>query len=187
MKRAVLLALALLVLSAGAASGASRSPPDSLLSVTLSPGFSLPLGDCADYFANGYGASLGACYRMPFFPLLYAGVDVGYWHLPLRALTSLSTFAGGLSAGAWFDLLPRLSVRGFVLAGYSYSFLGDGLGKGGAPYVGGGVDLSWAFVPTLSASVGASYRSFVDLYSDVVVRIGISYNFVPPERHHNPW
>ncbi len=192
MRKVFSLALALLVLIAGAAcaAGAAKTPgtpkttsalrsqPDSLFSISLSPGVSIPVGDYANYFAGGYGVSLAACYRMPFLPLLYAGVDAGYWYLPLQALTSVSTFSGGARAGLWFDLAPRVGVSGFSMAGYSYSILNNGMGSGGAPYVGGGVDLTCAFVPSLRASLGVSYRYFWDLYSDVVVRVGLSCNFL---------
>lgn len=178
MKRIVALVLILLVSSFtfAFADGGPVSTPGPLLSFSLTPSFSIPLGDYATYFGYGGGATLCADYRMPFLPLLYAGAGLGYSYFSLQKFSSLSTLTGGCDAGVWYDIIPSLSVRAFALGGYSYSFLNNGLGSGGTPYVGGGADLAWAFVPFLSVSVGASYRYFVDLYSDIAVTLGVSYN-----------
>ncbi len=64
-----------------------------------------------------------------------------------------------------------------------------------------GGELTWAFIPALSLTAGAKYRHFFDMYDDLAVAWGISYNLLvggaqaakpatqrvlPPEAHPQP-
>jgi hypothetical protein len=77
-----------------------------------------------------------------------------------------------------YDILRNLSVRAYANGGYYYAFLNNGSQQKAAnPFAGGGVGLSWSFVPSLSLGLGAAYRNFFGLYNDLSVSLGVSYTF----------
>ena len=179
----------LFVLLAGTVSAESAVaptvPPASPLSFSLTPNFTIPLGaegslagGGSEWFAPGGGATISGQFRLPFLPLLYAGADFGYSWVPIASVTSMSMLLAGLSAGIYLDILPTVGIRGFGSAGYSYNFLNNSAGSGGTPFVCAGTELSWAFIPALSLTAGGKYRYFFDLYADLAVTLGISYNLL---------
>lgn len=178
MKKVVLSYLCIVLASSAFADSpaATRSSPASLLSVSLTPDFSIPLGADASVFGLGGGITISGQYRLPFLPLLFLGAGLGYSYTPLQAATSLSMVHAGLHGGLRWDILDNFSLRAFGSAGYSYNFLNDSSGSGATPFVGVGTDLTWAFSPILSLCAGAGYDYFFDLYSGLAVTLGISYN-----------
>jgi hypothetical protein len=94
-----------------------------LLSLILSPQFTVPLGRDADVFAYGGGAELAAEYRMPFLPLLFVGGSLGYSFVPLQADASISLIKGGITAGVCWDPVRSLSLRAYGNGGYFISFI----------------------------------------------------------------
>lgn len=177
-KRGILVALFLVLVCVmlDAQSPSASQVPASLLSFTVTPNFSIPLGADTALYRFGGGANLSGEYRLPFLPLLFLGGNLGYSFVPLQAVTSLSLLEAGLEAGILIDFLPSLSLRAFGSGGYSYGLLNDAGGNGGTPFVAAGTGVSWAFVPSLSLGVGASYRYFFDLYNDIAITLGLSYN-----------
>jgi hypothetical protein len=158
--------------------GFSQSESPSLLSLSLVPSFNVPMGSDTTWFALGGGGKLVGEYRMPFLPLLFAGAEGGFSYVPLTAKTTMSLVSGGAVAGVRFDFLKDFTFRITASGGYFYAFLNDGSGHSGSnPFVSIGGDLSWTFVPALSAGLGASYRDFLGLYNDIAVTLGMSYNF----------
>jgi tetratricopeptide (TPR) repeat protein len=179
LKRAfvVLALLACQSVSIHAEEAASSAPM--LLSLTLTPSLTVPLGRDAPYYNPGFGAEISADYRMPFLPLLFMSGSACYSLVPLEAVTSLSLLSGGLGTGIRLDI-GKLSVRTVATAGYFYGFLNDGSLAGGAnPVATGGASLSWAFTPSFSAGLGAAYRYFFGLYNDLSIRLGGSYSLLP--------
>ena len=153
-------------------------PASSPFSLTLTPDFTVPLGSDAALFAVGGGGTLSGEYRMPFLPLLFAGAGFGYSYVPLKSVTTLSLLDGSITAGVRYDILRNLSVRAYANGGYYYAFLNNGSQQKAAnPFAGGGVGLSWSFVPSLSLGLGAAYRNFFGLYNDLSVSLGVSYTF----------
>ena len=122
----------------------AETPELTPLSLSISPALSVPLGADAALYALGGTASIGADYRMPFLPLLFAGAGLRYSYVPLQSVTTLSIIDGSLRAGVRYDLLPQLSVRAYAIGGYYYAFLNNGSPPPAANLlVGGGLSLSW--------------------------------------------
>jgi tetratricopeptide (TPR) repeat protein len=179
-KRFLAVALWVLLLcgSAWGQQTATVGSSSSLFSLSLTPRFTIPLGRDTAVYSFGGGADFEAEYRMPFLPILFLGVGLGYSFVPLQAVTSISLFDAGLAAGFRFDLLPSLSVRAYGSGGYFYAFMNDGTGRGGAnPVAAGGADISWAITPALGIGLGATYRYYFGFYNDLAVTLGMSYGF----------
>jgi tetratricopeptide (TPR) repeat protein len=176
----ILFALAFLACQGafGQAEGAAQSAP-MLFSLTLTPSVTVPLGRDAPYYNPGFGADISADFRMPFFPLWFVSGGLGYSLVPLESVTSLSLLSGGLGTGFRFDS-GKLGAKVRGAGGYFYGFLNDGSSRGGAnPFATGGASISWAFTPSLSAGLGATYRYFFGLYNDLSIQLGGSYSFLP--------
>ena len=176
----VLIMLALIACGSafGQTEGAAQSAP-MLFSLTLTPSVTVPLGRDSPYYNPGFGADISADFRMPFSPLWFVSGNLGYSLVPLEAITSLSLLSGGLGTGVRFDF-GKLSVKVLGTGGYFYGFLNDGTSRGGAnPFATGGASISWAFTPSLSAGLGATYRNFFGLYNDLSIRLESSYSFPP--------
>ena len=162
----------------GQTEGAAQSAP-MLFSLTLTPSVTVPLGRDAPYYNPGFGADISADFRMPFFPVWFVSGSVGYSLVPLEAVTSLSLLSGGVGTGLRFDS-GKLGVKVRGTGGYFYGFLNDGTSRGGAnPFAAGGASISWAFTPSLSAGLGATYRNFFGLYNDLSIQLGGAFSFLP--------
>ncbi|MCX7039834.1 MAG: hypothetical protein NT005_11980, partial [Spirochaetes bacterium] len=162
----------------GQVEGAAQPAP-MLFSLTLTPSVTVPLGRDVPYYNLGFGTDISADFRMPFFPLWFVSGNVGYSFVPLETVTSLSLLSGGVGTGLRFDS-GKLCVKVLGTGGYFYGFLNDGTSRGGAnPFATGGASISWAFTPSLSAGLGATYRYFFGLYNDLSIQLGGSYSFLP--------
>jgi len=176
----ILFALAFLACQGafGQAEGAAQPAP-MLFSLTLTPSVTVPLGRDAPYYNPGFGADISADFRMPFFPLWFVSGGLGYSLVPLETVTSLSLLSGGVGTGLRFDS-GKLGVKVRGTGGYFYGFLNDGTSRGGAnPFAAGGASISWAFTPSLSAGLGATYRNFFGLYNDLSIQLGGAFSFLP--------
>jgi hypothetical protein len=89
-------------------------PPPSLISFSLTPSITIPLGEDTSLYTFG-----GA---------------LGYSFVPLQAVTSLSLVNGGIAVGVRFDILSRLSIQAFGTGGYFFAFLNDGSKSGADPF-----------------------------------------------------
>ena len=112
--------------------------PASMFSLRLTPGLNIPLGRDTDLVRLGGGGFVSGEMRMPFLPVLYAGVDIGYNYLPLYTDTNLSLLAFGAGTGFDIPLMPWMNLRVFGRGGYFYGLLHDASEKGGNPFVSGG-------------------------------------------------
>jgi hypothetical protein len=172
----ILLASSFPVLAQSSETQKGAQKPTSLLSLSVTPNFSIPMGGDSSFFGVGGGALLAADYRLPFFSLLFLGGDLGYSLVPLTTVTSLSLPQAALEAGICLDLAPTLSARAHGWLGYAYGLLNNAAGTGGTPFVATGADIGWRFVPTLSLDLGFAYRYYFDLYNDIALTLGMSYH-----------
>jgi tetratricopeptide (TPR) repeat protein len=206
MKKVSLLMLFVVLAGSASAESAVAPPPSpALLSFSLTPNFT---PDPSSRFGPGFGATISCQYRLPASPL-YTGADLGYsivvlrWgesHIGEKDMGSMSMFQAGLSAGIHLDISRTVGLRCFGSAGYSYNFVQPRVpghdafynmlhpmkynaGRGGTPFVGAGTELSWSFIPALSLTAGVKYRYFLDLYSDLNLTLGISYNLLVGGAH----
>lgn len=170
-------ALSAVITAVVALTGFAQAP--ALLSLSLVPGVNVPLGADAQAFGIGGAGDLRAEYRMPFFPVLFAGAGAGYSFVPLKSITSMSLISASALVGARLDFLGGFSARVTSGMGYYYAFLNDGSSNSGSnPFLSIGADLSYALMPALSIGLGASYRNFLGLYNDLSVTVGVSYNLL---------
>ena len=112
MKRSCVVVALLVVLTVYP--GFAQSVFDSLLTLKVAPGVNVPLGGDSLLFRTNYGGRISGEIAMPFFPVLYASVGLGYNYVPLKtAATDLSLMAFGGGIGLDFNPIPLISVRVF--------------------------------------------------------------------------
>jgi len=127
------------------------------LSLSLSPGATMPIGPTAGYFSYGAGAELVAGID-GIMPIVSPRIAIGYDYVPLATLGSVSLLRAGAGLGIPIRLPPFLQLTPYVLGGYTYGFLSDGSGQGGGPFVKGGLELSAALGSIMNLGLDASYR-----------------------------
>jgi len=175
--------LVLLILFIAVCPVFGQSMFNSLLSLKIAPGFNVPLGTDSDLFKLNYGGKISGEISMPFFPILYASVDVGYNYVPLRTdVTDLSLMAFGGGIGFDFNPIPILSIRAFARGGYYYGFLHNGADAGGYPFVDGGLGAYVLFSPRVGLGVDGGYRQYLGLESELFINLGVLINVVPSSK-----
>lgn len=172
--------LLIALLAAGAPRVNAQQAP-SLISFSITPGVTVPLGEDASLFSLGGVMNVDAEFRLPFLPAFFIAGTLGYSFVPLQEVTSLSLLDGGIAAGVRLDILRSLSIRAFGSGGYSYAFLNDGSRSGWSPSVSGGAGVSWAPFPSFTLGLASCYRAFLGLYNDVSISLQASYNVPPPK------
>jgi len=151
----------------------------SLFSLRAAPGINIPLGRDTELVKIGGGGYISGEFRMPFFQLLSAGIDIGYNYLPLYTDTNLSLLAFGAGAGLDIPFTSWMNLRIFGKGGYFYGLLHDSAGKGGNPYASGGLGLYFRIAEPITLGVEGAYNNYFGFYNDVGVRIGTVLNFGP--------
>jgi tetratricopeptide (TPR) repeat protein len=143
------------------------------LSLEVTPGFSMPLGDSANYFKAGAGGDLGLGYRFlaSAFSLL-GGLD--YSFIPDQASQSLSAVA--LRGGAEADLRIVGGVAAYVFGagGGYYAAYNDFSKSSPGAYAAGGLGLRFSLGSSLSLKVGAQYQGYFGLYQGLSLGAGVS-------------
>jgi len=120
---------------------------------------------------------------MPFFPLLFASVDIGYNFEPVKSdVTNLSVLLFGGGLGLNFNPIPILSIRAFAKGGYYYGFLHNGADAGGYPFVVGGLGAWVLFSPRVGAGIDAGYRALFGLSNELFINAGVVVNIVPSKK-----
>ena len=102
----VLVMIILLLVSAAGVSG--QSTYNSLFALRITPGLGIPIAGDTVYYDMGGAVNISGEFTMPFFPLLFAGVDVGYNYIPTGAPTSLSMMAFGVGIGLDFTIFAGI-------------------------------------------------------------------------------
>ena len=153
-------------------------PPDRIVSIGIAPGISVPVGGDEELYNTGFYTDMKADYRFPSFPVISLEAGGEYNYIPIKALITMSTWAGGGGLGFNFDLSPRFLMRLNSMAGYSYSVINSGISKGtgsGGFYYTGGGDLSFRYSQEWSFGVGSSYVNHGQLYQGVRGAASASY------------
>ena len=202
----------LLVVAAGASAQRSAAPTPStaVLSLALIPAASVPfqpdgaLDIRPDWYGPSVGAGISCRYRFRG-SAVDLGTELGYSYVIVNGHTnwteSLSILLAGLDFGLDWNFAPRFGVRGFAFGGYSLVLvqprmsdnlfsslfrLGYSSAANGKPFVGAGAELFWTFIPALSLRASVRCRYFFDLYADLPVTVGLSYNLAVGRRPLKP-
>ena len=150
------------------------------LSILVTPGMTIPLGDSADKYSFGFSAEAAALYSMPFAPWLAARGGIDYALSPMPAITrdlSTLTFSGGL--GVNVAPLPWLGFYAFGMGGYYLSMYNGE--AGGSVFAGGEGGIEFYLSPSFTIGAGASYRhlftGFDPFYQGLKVHLGAVVRF----------
>jgi tetratricopeptide (TPR) repeat protein len=187
MKKVVVFVSVLLIISGGNSFAQEAEAPAkaaSNLSLSVSPGVSIPLGKNADLFGFGGDVKLSGRYRLSSLPMFFLGGQVGYNLSPIVEGTSLSTLTAGVSSGITKELSPKFGMSGFAEGGAFFSMLSGNQGSAVYPYAAGGAGLHYRLNRSLSLGLEASYRYFFGLSSGIVVGLGATYH--APKRTRAP-
>jgi hypothetical protein len=129
------------------------------VSLGISPGAAITLGDNASYFGTLGGSAeftFGLNGLLPFIaPRLYLGYD----YIPLSTgleTAHLFNVGGGLALP--LHLTKALTLSPQVLGGYDYGFISDGSAQGGGLFVKGGAQVAFALGDNFGLGLDAAYR-----------------------------
>lgn len=149
---------------------------NSLLSLGLSPGLTIPLGSHQDLYALGVGGGLKLDMRLPAEPSAWLGGRFEYAYLPSQdPNTVLSVYALSLEAGWRFGLAPRLWLGPFIGGG------GFGVGINGSSGMNwsgmalGGLRLGLDLGSSLALGLEAGYGYYGGLLGQVRTGLSLSY------------
>ena len=132
-------------------------PVDSVFSLRITPGLSIPLGMDADIFTLGGGGDFLAQFQIPLLPTLDLDlqVELGYNLMPVQASNSVSLLAVGAGRGVSWEFVPRLIAGAYVQGGVYYAFLNDTSAVGASsstgsanPFFSGGASFDFLLFPT---------------------------------------
>ncbi len=192
MKKPILVFFAFL-LTAASLFGEDQQPARAAsdFSLQFSPGVDIPMAESSSFFGTGGSVLLGVQYRLPSPPWFVSGA-LGYDYDPAPAGVPLYVSVGSvaLGIGMRFDIAPWLALEAGVLGGYFFSFLSDSSASDGNPCI--LVHAGILLLPSpLHFSLGASFRSYLGLYTGIAASAGLSYDFpagsAAPERiQENP-
>ena len=171
MKRLLALLFALCVCTALPAESKGGIYRDvfSRLTIGVSPGVAIPLGEAGDQFKPGGSVGLSAALRLPAWPLAYGFAGFRYHNLPIEADAQLSAFTADLGAGLSWYPLPRLGLDLQAGGGYYIGRLSDSAGTpGGGFYWRGLAGISYLVSPEFGIGTGIGYESFAGLYQGLV-------------------
>jgi tetratricopeptide (TPR) repeat protein len=150
--------LLLLVIFVG--SGVLSAQGAGSVSLQVTPAVSIPVGHSADLFAIGGGASLGARYVLPRFPLLFLQGFIDYRLMPTLALQNLSLLSAGAEAGVSISPIPWLNLEA-SLRGGGYVGLFGGESPATNPLVGGTASARFRLSPGFSLGTDLSYSWYM--------------------------
>jgi tetratricopeptide (TPR) repeat protein len=157
-----------------APAASARPGGEPMLSLHLYPGMDLPLGSSSDLFKPG--ASCGLSAELTILPGsgLFVCADLNYGYSPLKAVPTLYFLAGEAGLGLYLNIVPRVSFKTFLGGGYYFSSFNDpesvgveGPTSSSNPCLSGGGGLYVMLTSLLNLGVGATYRNYLGLYSDV--------------------
>jgi tetratricopeptide (TPR) repeat protein len=142
------------------------------LSMELGTGFTLPLGDSAQWFSYGGAMDMDIHYSVPGSPFYPMG-GIEYSYASTQVATSMSLAALRLGGGVQMPLVKGISVLGFVVGGYYFGTYNDFSASASDPYAAAGIGLRFSLGTSLSLNVGAQYKSFFGLYQGLSAGLGI--------------
>jgi transglutaminase-like putative cysteine protease len=188
MKKTFLAALALLVAISAMAQSPVKPPPagPTVLSfaplwIGIQPAVTFPLGDSSNYFTLGGAGAIVGEYRLPFFPLSMARVELGYAYTPIVIKQAVSFTSASAGVGISYNFIPAIGVKAYADGGATYGFFNSSTAQGyWNPFMKAGADLYWSFPPGLMLTVGGSFLYQVGLYMGIGASIGVSYGLGTP-------
>ncbi len=146
------------------------------LSISLTPGASLPLGDSTSYFTTGGGVGLSADLRLNSLPLFFFKLDTAYSYIPIRTNDGVSVYSASAGGGVNFNLIQKLNLAAYGTGGYFYSSVTDGSGEGGGNIsLKGGLSVSYAIFPSFSLLGDVHYLYNFYLNQGLGLSIGASF------------
>ena len=142
----------------------------------VDPALEIPLGESADNFNFGGGATLTASFMPGSTKLFSFFGQGGYGFHPYSADRGLSNISGAAGVGFNLWLGQSLLIQAFGAGGYNYAMLemGGETRTGGGLYVSGGMDIGYFVTPFLSVGAGAVYKNAFGLYSGIGAKLGAS-------------
>lgn len=155
-------------------------------SLLLVPGMTLPMGEDANYFSLGGGATLLGRLSIPSMQFLYFETGVDFSLSPIKVAADksypgamLNIFSGSLGVGLRYPILPGLFAGINAHGGYYYGFTNADTTdtSGHNPFFDAGIELKYRLTPSLNLGIDASYRLFFGLLNDIRAGLGVSYNF----------
>ena len=147
------------------------------LSLALTPGASLPLGESVDLFELGGSIGLSGDYPLPFLSGLGGRGRLALGLSPTPADTNLTTVSLAAGPVLTFPLLPKLRADIEVLGGASVGLYEGESSLGPFFSLGGGI--AYQLSPTLSLGLGTAYQhhfaSSLTLYQGLSLHLGTSF------------
>jgi len=162
--------------------------PKNMISTSITPYGTIPLGSSEELFNLGTGAEATATFIPAF--LRYFGLSAGtsFMLLPLESkINSVWTLAAG-GPVFWFPLGNRFVIHAHGRAGYYYwsptSWDAGGVNTGSFT-LGGGAGASIRIANSFSVGLGISYNYYSKLYNGLDVYLSARLDF-PPDAQGQP-
>jgi tetratricopeptide (TPR) repeat protein len=144
-----------------------------LLSFTLTPGGTLPIGESTRYFKLGGGVGLATGLKFPSFPLLFFKADLGYTYLPIETEYGVSLISAGIGAGRNFKLNDRWSLAPYAGGGWYHGTVTDGSKTSGSDlYITGGLGAWYSLTDSFSLGLDLHYTNNFTLFSGLSLSLG---------------
>ena len=144
-----------------------------LLSFTLTPGGTLPIGESTSYFKLGGGAGLSAGLDLASFPLLFFKADLGYAYLPIETEYGVSLISAGIGAGHNFKVSDRWCLSPYAGGGYYHGTVTDGSKTSGSDlYITGGLGVYYSLTDSFSLGLDFHYTNNFALFSGLSLSLG---------------
>ena len=150
---------------------------ESFISLRVSPGIDIPLGESALYFQPGVLTGIGAVYTpATLSPFIFSG-SFEYTQNARDVDQALSKYTILVGGGAKIDLLPWLTLNGLIGGGYSYCIMDTDAGPlpAGIPVINVSAGSSFNILPSLSLDINVSYKAFLGLTNSIGAAAGLTY------------
>ena len=177
-KSVILFLLFLLLFPAVICQGeeASDDARGTIISIELSPGAEVPVGDNSDYFDIGGSVVFRADVSPEPAPFISILGDFFYMLNPYGTEQFFTSYGGGGGLGYNIELGSDVRLQAFAAGGYSSSILqlaGQSI-EGGGAYVTGGIAGKFNFGPLFSAGLKIFYRDIFGVYSGISASLSAS-------------
>ncbi len=154
------------------------------LSLQVTPGLALPIGDSSDTYVIGGGAELSADYSLPFASWLKARGALDFTMAPTEAADSLSLLTFSAGVGFNVNLGSKFYIHGAGMGGYGLGIYGGA--TGGSAYAGASGGIGFNISPSFALGVGGAYNHYFSdptpLFQGVKISIGTKFRFGVGER-----
>lgn len=159
-----------------AAAGIAASNPTPL-SLEIRPTVDIPVGQSAQYFADGGTLDVNLRYRFGGLPLFAIG-GLTYALAPdygAHFSDDVSLAVARVGAGAFLPVSRSIRLEAYGTAGYFYGTLNDFSVSSTNPYAAGGVGVQIVFGPSFRLGIEGLFRSYFGLYQGISAAIATSF------------